>query len=156
MSYSPFLYESFYSVFLVLNICYMQKLFTGLLARGWHAPLHVMVVFDIVMLLVMEIWMITQSNTTLWMMLAVQQMKWYFELFNSIWLHLNGNLSIAYFLSLIKSIHYLVYYSHILCLLISKQPKNNVCYKVWYGYWKITYVGAGVEIVLQQQLCQIS
>jgi hypothetical protein len=90
------------------------------------------------------------------MMLAVQQMKWYFELFNLIFLYLNGNLSIAYLLSLIKCIHYLVYYSHFLCLLISKQPKNNVYYKVRSGYRKITHVGAGAEIVLQQQLCQIS
>jgi hypothetical protein len=73
-------------VFLFHTPCseYMQKVFTGLLAHGWCAPLRAMVVFDIVMLLVMEVWMITRSNTTLWMMLAVQQMKWYFKLFRFI------------------------------------------------------------------------
>lgn len=63
--------------FMILSISYipcpgyMQKLFTGLLAHGWCAPLHVMVVFDTVMLLVMEAWMIKRSNITLWMMQAV-------------------------------------------------------------------------------------
>lgn len=106
----------------------MQKLFTGLLVHGWCAPLHVTVVFDTVMLLAMEVWMIKRSNITLWMMQAVLQMKWYFKLLNFICYLLSLCLQHkAYsFLSLFITGSYL-------CLQI---PKTNIYRNVMSSYRK--------------------